>query len=62
MLERTPYNAGMLSDNDGPLTGNIMSSLAADLAQHGYILALQDVRGKYRSGGDYVMNRRSARR
>jgi len=61
LLTRTPYNAV-------ELTGNRRSShLGATLygydnatdviVEGGYIRVVQDVRGKYRSEGDYVMNR-----
>lgn len=61
LLTRTPYNAEALS----------MNARAADLAtalegydnaydviaEGGYIRVIQDIRGKYGSKGDYVMNR-----
>jgi putative CocE/NonD family hydrolase len=58
MLTRTPYHADKrAARNDSP-------SMAATLAQGdegfvaaGYIRVFQDVRGKYKSGGDYVMVR-----
>ncbi len=58
MLTRTPYHADKRANrNDSP-------SMAAELAQGdegfvaaGYIRVFQDVRGKYKSGGDYVMVR-----
>jgi putative CocE/NonD family hydrolase len=41
LLERTPYNrAGE-------------ASMANELASHGYIVVLQDTRGRYESGGDF---------
>ncbi|MGH9476660.1 MAG: CocE/NonD family hydrolase [Terriglobales bacterium] len=47
VLDRTPYNA------DGRA-----ARIASDpLLQAGYIRVFQDVRGKYGSGGDYIMNR-----
>lgn len=59
MLDRTPYSADKSTSRGGlgPLPGNILSPLNADLVEHGYIVAVEDVRGKYKSGGDYVMNR-----
>ena len=36
---------------------NILSPLYAELVRAGYIVAVEDVRGKYKSEGDYVMNR-----
>ena len=41
----------------GPIPENILSVAYAELVRAGYIVAVQDVRGKYRSEGDYVMNR-----
>jgi len=41
LLERTPYNrAGE-------------AAMANELASHGYIVVLQDTRGRYESGGDF---------
>ena len=58
LLTRTPYHA------DKRAARNESPSMAATLAQGdegfvaaGYIRVFQDVRGKYRSGGDYVMVR-----
>src|SRR5881397_816766 len=41
LLERTPY------DRKGE------STMANDLASHGYIVVLQDTRGRYESGGEF---------
>jgi putative CocE/NonD family hydrolase len=41
LLERTPYNR---ADE---------ASMANELASHGYIVVLQDTRGRYESGGDF---------
>jgi len=59
VLDRTPYSADIATSQGrlGPLPENILSPLNAELVRAGYILAIQDVRGKYRSEGDYVMNR-----
>ena len=58
MLDRTPYSAEKSTGrNFGPLPENILSPAYAELVRAGYIVALQDVRGKYRSEGEYVMNR-----
>ncbi|HEX6976187.1 MAG TPA: CocE/NonD family hydrolase [Vicinamibacterales bacterium] len=61
LLTRTPYNA------DGLTTHKNSASLASSLygydnatdviVEGGYIRVVQDVRGKYGSEGDYVMNR-----
>src|SRR5947209_8507030 len=59
MLDRTPYSADSATQRGGfgPLPENILSPLNAELVRNGYIVAVEDVRGKYKSGGEYVMNR-----
>ena len=61
LLTRTPYDATELTSYGH--SGHLIVSLdgydnADDLiADAGYIRVVQDVRGKYKSEGDYVMNR-----
>jgi putative CocE/NonD family hydrolase len=61
LLTRTPYNATELtshasSSHLGPiLTG--YDNATEVIVEGGYIRVVQDVRGKYESEGDYVMNR-----
>jgi uncharacterized protein len=61
LLTRTPYDADQLTTNS--LSTHLASSLygydnATDvIVEGGYIRVVQDVRGKYGSEGDYVMNR-----
>jgi putative CocE/NonD family hydrolase len=60
MLDRTPYSAKKATSRGGqlgPYPENILSPAYAELVRAGYIVAVQDVRGKYKSEGDYVMNR-----
>jgi putative CocE/NonD family hydrolase len=58
VLNRTPYSANAQTElGYGPWPENILPPLYAELVRAGYIVAFQDVRGKYRSQGDYVMNR-----
>jgi putative CocE/NonD family hydrolase len=59
MLDRTPYSAdkATMRGGFGPWPENILSTLNAELVRAGYIVAIEDVRGKYKSDGDYVMNR-----
>ena len=58
MLDRTPYSADKATRARlRPAPENILSPLSAELVRAGYIVAYEDVRGKYKSGGDYVMNR-----
>ncbi len=61
LLTRTPYNADELTSYNH--SGHLIAALdgydnAPDIdTEAGYIRVVQDVRGKYNSEGDYVMNR-----
>ncbi|MEO7030107.1 MAG: CocE/NonD family hydrolase [Acidobacteriaceae bacterium] len=61
LLTRTPYSAAVLTTN--AVSAHLGTSLygydnATDvIVDGGYIRVIQDVRGKYGSEGDYVMNR-----
>ena len=61
LLTRTPYDAKTLTTHS--MSGHLGPMLqgydnAADIiVEDGYIRVVQDVRGKYGSEGDYVMNR-----
>jgi len=61
LLTRTPYDATALtSHSESAHLGSILSGYdnAVDvIVEGGYIRAVQDIRGKYGSEGDYVMNR-----
>jgi putative CocE/NonD family hydrolase len=61
LLTRTPYNATELTSHaQSSHLGPILSGYdnATDvIVEGGYIRAVQDIRGKYGSEGDYVMNR-----
>ena len=61
LLTRTPYNAESLtSHSESAHLGPILNGYdnAADVVvEGGYIRVVQDIRGKYGSEGDYVMNR-----
>ncbi len=61
LLTRTPYNADDLTNHTpSPHLGPLLYGYdnATDvIVQGGYIRVVQDVRGKYGSEGDYVMNR-----
>lgn len=57
ILDRTPYGASELTKQSGSSHGaSALHALHGDLFTSGYILAVQDVRGKYESEGVYVMN------
>ncbi|MGE5124943.1 MAG: CocE/NonD family hydrolase [Betaproteobacteria bacterium] len=61
LLTRTPYDANALtshapSSHLGPLLWGYDNATEA-IVEGGYIRVVQDVRGKYGSEGDYVMNR-----
>ena len=61
LLTRTPYDAtGLTSHAQSRHLGPILNGYdnATDvIVEGGYIRVVQDVRGKYGSEGDYVMNR-----
>ncbi|MEJ2215184.1 MAG: CocE/NonD family hydrolase [Gemmatimonadota bacterium] len=61
LLTRTPYDAtGLTSHAASPHLGPILQGYdnATDvIVDGGYIRVVQDIRGKYGSEGDYVMNR-----
>src|SRR5437660_3955660 len=61
LLTRTPYNATALTSHaESPHLGPILSgydNATEVIVDGGYIRAVQDVRGKYGSEGDYVMTR-----
>jgi putative CocE/NonD family hydrolase len=61
LLTRTPYNATELTSHESsPHLGPILEGYdnAVDvIVDGGYIRVVEDVRGKYDSEGDYVMNR-----
>ena len=61
LLTRTPYNAKELtshmhSGHLGPMLEGYDNATDV-IVEDGYIRVMQDVRGKYGSEGDYVMNR-----
>ena len=61
LLTRTPYNAtGMVTHADSSHLGPILEgydNLTEIIVEGGYIRAIEDIRGKYGSEGDYVMTR-----
>ena len=58
ILDRTPYSASKFTERTtSPRRDLIMGTSFGELADAGYIIVSQDVRGKYKSEGDYVMNR-----
>src|ERR1700757_4588765 len=61
LLTRTPYNADHLTGNAhsshlGPTLWGYDNATEV-IVQGGYIRVLQDIRGRYNSEGDFVMNR-----
>lgn len=57
IVDRTPYGARELAEaGQGPLAADKLHALHADLIEAGYVLAIQDVRGKFESEGRYEMN------
>ncbi|HYH09811.1 MAG TPA: CocE/NonD family hydrolase [Thermoanaerobaculia bacterium] len=61
LLTRTPYNADSLTSHvNSSMLGPSLAGYdnATDvIVEGGYIRVVQDIRGKYNSEGDYVMNR-----
>ena len=60
LFTRTPYNADKYveaADSEHMDVAAASDVPAEALVRHGYIRVVQDVRGKYGSEGDYVMNR-----
>jgi len=58
ILDRTPYSAAKFADRSpSPHASLALPNAYGELAEAGYIIAAQDVRGKYKSEGSYVMNR-----
>jgi putative CocE/NonD family hydrolase len=58
LLTRTPYSADKAaSRNDSPHLEAVVPTGDDVVAVSGYVRVFQDVRGKYGSEGDYVMNR-----
>ncbi|HUK48611.1 MAG TPA: CocE/NonD family hydrolase [Terriglobales bacterium] len=61
LMTRTPYNADELTSHAGSShLGPILwgyDNATEVIVQGGYIRVVQDIRGKYHSEGDYIMNR-----
>lgn len=58
LLTRTPYNAtGRVARMDSPYITSVLPQADEPFIRAGYIRVFQDVRGKYKSGGDYVVTR-----
>jgi putative CocE/NonD family hydrolase len=58
ILDRTPYSADKFTSvAESTLRAAILPRSYGELSDAGYIIVSQDVRGKYKSEGDYVMNR-----
>src|ERR1700723_3011815 len=58
ILDRTPYSANKFTESSASPTRALAFPLSyGELAEAGYIIVAQDVRGKYKSEGDYLLNR-----
>src|SRR5213076_2597686 len=53
LLTRTPYGVNVVATNFAVMLTNQLKELATD----GYIFARQDIRGKFKSEGQFVMMR-----
>jgi putative CocE/NonD family hydrolase len=50
LMERTPYGVDIY-------TGQVIANSKPELAASGYLWVFEDIRGRYQSGGQFVMNR-----
>jgi putative CocE/NonD family hydrolase len=57
IMERTPYNASGFVDGDKPHMRDAARGAFREYIDDGYIIVVQDIRGKHGSKGDYVMTR-----
>jgi hypothetical protein len=57
LLSRTPYGAAQSLHRDAASIDGLLNLANAQLANAGYILVIQDIRGRYGSEGDYRMLR-----
>src|SRR5712671_746521 len=58
ILTRTPYNASKRTErNESPHMAAVLPQGDEVFVADGYIRVFQDVRGKYKSEGDYIMTR-----
>jgi putative CocE/NonD family hydrolase len=53
LMQRTPYGA----EPRATALGKEPTGISRDLATEGYIFIFQDIRGRYRSGGEFLMTR-----
>ena len=58
ILDRTPYSAAkFVTRAPSPHAALALPNAYGELAEAGYIIVVQDVRGKFKSEGSYIMNR-----
>ncbi|MDE2597835.1 MAG: CocE/NonD family hydrolase [Sphingomonadales bacterium] len=58
VLTRTPYNASKRANRmDSPNVLSVLPLADEDFVKAGYIRVYQDIRGKYKSQGDYIITR-----
>src|ERR1700722_4697327 len=58
ILDRTPYSAAKIVPRvPSPHVALALPLSLGELAEAGYIIVVQDVRGKYKSEGSYIMSR-----
>ncbi len=57
LMERTPYGADFPLKEDSALMVDRLPDYYRILAKEGYILVFQDIRGKFKSEGNFEMNR-----
>ena len=57
LIERTPYGADFPLAEDSSISISKLPSYYSSLVRDGYILVFQDMRGKFKSEGQFEMNR-----
>jgi putative CocE/NonD family hydrolase len=57
LIERTPYGAEWDLKDDSAFSVNLLPQWYRMFLRDGYILVFQDIRGKFKSGGGFEMNR-----
>src|ERR1035437_2127787 len=57
LIERTPYGADFPLAEDSTMNVSLLSAYYSSMLKGGYILVIQDIRGKFKSEGSFEMNR-----
>lgn len=57
LIERTPYGADFPLHEDSTINVDVLPAYYSSMLKAGYILVIQDIRGKFKSEGSFEMNR-----